>query len=414
MKKTNIIFLFIVCSVLCSASYFIMNWVYANQIKKDNTISKQENQQSISVNLTPQASPKPTPTFDQAKSEKFTNTAKFLAGMNVDSKSPLSKFQNNESWQNHRRFFDNTWSKLENQQLTKVRKWSQQELKQINYKSIFYPFSGPDFLYAYSFFPKGNKYVLVGLEPVGSLFDLASLSESKRDLKLQEVRGSLYAILRFSFFLTNEMKVDLQKQGVLPILYVFLARTENRILDVQQIGLDTDGKVQPFQKGMVSGVKMTFVPKGKSQADTLYYFSTDLSDDGLKKRPEFKKFVGQLDNKVTYLKAASYLMYYETFSDIKKLILTQSNYVLQDDSGMPFKAFDNSKWNLNLYGNYTNPIGLFANRYQADLRKVYLTNKSIKPLSFGVGYKFGVNDSNLMLAEAKKIKEPQMKADEQR
>ncbi|MBW4634461.1 MAG: hypothetical protein KME30_21885 [Iphinoe sp. HA4291-MV1] len=379
----------------------LINWTFGKNVNKKNTVDKPESQQSVSLKSTPQASPKPRATFDKAKSEQLTNTAKFLAGMNVDSNSSLSRFQNNNSWLLHRRFFDNAWSKLETEQLKKVRQWSQQELKQINYQSIFYPFSGPDFLYAYSFFPQSKEYVLVGLEPVGRVPDLASLSESDRDWKLQEVRGSLSAILQFSFFLTNEMKVDLQKQGVLPILYVFLARTENRILDVQQIGLDQNAKIQPFQKGMVSGVKMTFVPKGESQAHILYYFSTDLSDDGLKKRPEFNKFVSQLDKKVTYLKAASYLMYYENFYEIKKLILTQSHYVLQDDSGMPFKAFDHSKWNLKFYGNYTSPIGLFANRYQSDLRKIYLTNKSIKPLNFGVGYKFGVNDSNLMLAEAK-------------
>ncbi|WP_248277626.1 hypothetical protein [Brasilonema sp. UFV-L1] len=387
-----------------SVIFLLANCSDGNKINKKNTAAELENQQSVSLKSTPQASPQPSATFDQAKSEQLTNTAKFLAGISVDSNSSLSQLQNNKSWLLHHRFFENAWSKLETSQLTKVRQWSQQELKQIHSQSVFYPFSGPDFLYAYSFFPKGKEYVLVGLEPVGSIPDLASLSENKRDLKLQEVRGSLYAILQFSFFLTNEMKVDLQKQGVLPILYVFLARTENRILDVQQIGLDRNAKIQPFQKGMVSGVKMTFLPKGESQPRNLYYFSTDLSDGGLKKRPEFYKFISQLDKKLTYLKAASYLMYYENFSEIKKLILTQSHCVLQDDSGMPFKAFENSKWDLKFYGNYTTPIGLFANRYQSDLRKIYLKNKSIKPLNFGVGYKFGVNDSNLMLAEVKTFK----------
>jgi hypothetical protein len=197
------------------------------------------------------------------------------------------------------------------------------------------------------------------------------------------------------------MRVDLQKQGVLPILYVFMARTNNRILDLQYIGLDKNAKVKQFEKGMVPGVKIAFVPQGESQPRTLYYFSTDLSNSGLKKHPELTQFVSQLNQPVTYLKAASYLMYNGSFSGIRDTILATSSHVLQDDSGMPLKSFDNAKWDLEFYGNYTRPIGLFSNRYQSDLRRVYANKNNIQPLDFGIGYKFNVNQSNMMLAKTK-------------
>lgn len=244
---------------------------------------------------------------------------------------------------------------------------------------------------------------MIGLEPVGKILDLTTASESEQNQKLQKVRSSLYAILQFSFFRTNDMKVDLQKQGVLPILYVFLARTQNRILDVQNIGIGKDGKIHKLEKGMISGVKIAFVPKGESQPRTLYYLSADLSDDGLKKRPELNKFISGIDKNITYLKAASYLMYNDSFSKIRRSILTGSKKILQDDSGIHLKAFDNSKWNLKFYGSYTSPIRLFSGSYQEDLRRVYSTRKNIKPLNFGIGYKFAANDSNLMLAEYKNL-----------
>lgn len=92
-------------------------------------------------------------------------------------------------------------------------------------------------------------------------------------------------------------------------------------------------------------------------------------------------------------------MYYDSFSTIKNVILAQSQHILQDDSGMPLKSFDKQQWGLKFYGNYTQPIALFKNRYQPDLRQIYQSDKSIKPLNFGIGYKFGVNESNLMLAD---------------
>jgi hypothetical protein len=347
----------------------------------------------------------PLAKFDKAKSAQLTDTAKLLAGMELDSQSPLAKVQENKGWSSHQNYYKNAWSKLESQQLAKVRTWREKELKEINSKSpsVFYPFSGPDFLYGYSLFPKAKEMVLIGLEPVGSVPDFAKLSENESTTALSKARSSLSEILQFSFFRTNDMKVDLQKQGVLPILYVFMARTKNRILDLQYIGLDKNANVGQFQKGMVPGVKIAFVPEGESQPRTLYYFSTDLSNDGLKKHPEVTKFVSKLENPVTYLKAASYLMYNGSFSNIRDTILANSSHLLQDDSGMPLKSFDNAKWDLKFYGNYTRPIGLFRNRYQSDLRNVYASNKNIQPLDFGIGYKFGVNQSNLMLAETKQL-----------
>ncbi len=81
--------------------------------------------------------------------------------------------------------------------------------------------------------------------------------------------------------------------------------------------------------------------------------------------------------------------------------MAKSSYLLQDDSGMPVKYFDRSQWNLKFYGSYTAPIDLFSGDYQPDLREIYQNDKNIKPLNFGIGYKFGVNESNLMLAASK-------------
>lgn len=337
-------------------------------------------------------------------SAKFTNTAKFLAGMKVDENSPLASHQKNQAWKNHAAFFDNVWGRLEKQQLSEIRQWANKELKSVNQSSevIFYPFSGPDFLYSYSFFPQGRTYVLAGLEPVGSLPNIEKMSRSEIDRNLQGIDQSLRAILKWSFFLTNNMRVDLSQKGVLPILFVFLARTNNQILDVQYIGLQKDGTTKVLEKGnkenLIKGVKINFVPKGETQTRSLYYFSADLSNSALNKTPEFNKFVESLGKSTTYLKAASYLLHYQQFSNIRNLILSQSTSLLQDDSGIPVKDFDRSKWKLQFYGNYTHPISLFSNEYQSSLKSIYQSKTNVKPLNFGIGYRYQVNNSNLMLA----------------
>ncbi|MGL6345063.1 MAG: hypothetical protein ACRC80_38660 [Waterburya sp.] len=404
MKKSQ---LFLAFSTITSGLLLLSSCSSSNNILSQDTISNSEfvNEESV---ILPETKPDSLAKFDLAKSETLTNTAKILAGIKTENNHNFSKLENTSTWQEHYNSLASAWQKLETQQISKVRNWSTTELTAINTSkpTIFYPFSGPDFLYSNSLFPQAKEMVLVGLEPVGSVPNLEQLESSQFSSKLQEVRNSLYAILQFSFFRTNDMRVDLQQQGVLPILYVFMARTNNQILDVNYVGLDKEAEIQPLADGLIPGVKIAYVPEGEQEPRTLYYFSTDLSNEGINKHPELAKFVAQLDNPITYLKAASYLMYNESFSQIKDIILSQSSSLLQDDSGMPLTAFDTHKWDLDFYGNYTTPIALFSNRYQPDLQQIYTTNKGkIKPLDFGIGYQFQVNTSNLMLAKAKENSE---------
>ena len=389
-------------TTITSGLLFLQSCSSGNNITSKDILSETQASNGSEL-LTPEVKPDPLAKFDLEKSAKLTNTAKLLAGMKPEGNEKFAELGNSQAWQSHYNTLDGSWSKLESQQISKVRQWSTKELKQINadQPTIFYPFSGPDFLYGYSLFPEAKEMVMVGLEPVGSVPDLTSLDSAQFNSKLQEVRNSLYAILQFSFFRTNDMKVDLQKQGVLPLLYVFMARTNNRLLEVDYIGLDKDATVKPLAEGLVPGVKIAYVPEGEKEPRTLYYFSTDLSNNGIEKHPEMAEFVAKLDNPVTYLKAASYLMYNDSFSEIKDVALNNSSYLLQDDSGMPLSSFDNQDWNLEFYGNYTTPISLFGNRYQPDLRQEYSNQAEIKPLDFGIGYQFQVNTSNLMLAKAK-------------
>lgn len=346
--------------------------------------------------------------FNEQEAESWTASAKYLAGIPLSEDTQITKLkslQSQSNWQTHQNILNDSWSQLENQQLAKVREWSSSELASINGENLtlFYPFSGPDFLYAYSFFPEAEEYVLIGLEPIGWIPNFTEMSDAEIDQKLTEIRSSLHAILKWSFFRTNDMKVDMAQQGVLPYIMLFMARTNNQILDVEYVTVNDEGKIVKLESNQntTPGVKISFLPEGESQVKTLYYFSADLSDGGLADNPAFVEYIKSLDNPVTYLKAASYLMYYDYFSQIRNLILEESQTILQDDSGMPVRYLNNGDWELSFYGTYTGPIPLFSNMYQSDLREIYQTNQNIQPLDFGVGYKFGVNESNLMLANKK-------------
>ena len=134
------------------------------------------------------------------------------------------------------------------------------------------------------------------------------------------------SILNFSFFITKQMKVDLhagQISGTLPILYVFLARSGKTIRSVSPIALDDKGAAYFGNENpgpnAVRGARIMFAGSDGVEK-TLYYFSTDLSNSGVK-ASGFLKFCATLGPGNSLLKSASYLLHSGNFTTVRDFIL---------------------------------------------------------------------------------------------
>ncbi len=349
--------------------------------------------------------PQPAPTANPAN-----DTARLLAGLPPSADPIMVELTKESSWQQHAKFFDTAWANLEKNQLSKVRAWAQTNIADAFAAkgTAFYMFSGPDFLYADTFFPQAETYVLCGIEPVGPLPDVSKLPPRALGGELHALQDSLNSVLNLSFFITKNMKDDLQNhtlKGTLPILYIFLARSGMTIGDVGYVGLDADGVLSPQQDGTrnakasAPGVRIHFTAEGSSTQRTLYYFSTDISDGGLK-QSGFLKFCKSLAPGNSCVKSASYLMHDSYFSSIRGFLLENSTTLVQDDSGIPVTYFANDVWQMRFFGSYPGPISLFKNCWQAKLAEAYRTSKPT-PLDFGIGYRYRAGESTLMVAARK-------------
>ena len=105
--------------------------------------------------------------------------------------------------------------------------------------TLFYMFSGPDFLYANAFFPNASTYILCGTEPIGPVPNIQSIPPEVLPGALANLRKSLDSLLNWSFFITKNMKLDLtqtQLNGTLPLLYIFIARAGTQSIRSQRLG----------------------------------------------------------------------------------------------------------------------------------------------------------------------------------
>ena len=118
------------------------------------------------------------------------DTARFLAGMAPSADSPLTPLTDDPSWQRHAKFFDDAFARLDQRQLSRIRAWAGVNLAAPR-PTMFYMFSGPDFLYADAFYSKATTYVLSALEPVGSVPDIERLPRGGIGAALHSVERSM-------------------------------------------------------------------------------------------------------------------------------------------------------------------------------------------------------------------------------
>ncbi len=335
------------------------------------------------------------------------NVAAYLAGLPPQAGTPLAEMAAQPAWQAFAKDQNKSWAKYRTTHTNRMNHWAATELDSVrrNSPTLFYPFSGPDFLNAFTLFPDSRTYVMVGLEPVGSVPSQATL---ENPTLFSAVKASLWSVLNFSFFRTNDMAVDLKSvdlDGAVPLLMLFAARTGNHLQSVRPVQLDAQGELQevtdttraPGSKA-IQGAELKLQAADGSEK-TVYYFSADLSDWKLGTKDAPLRYVRSLGPLTTYVKSATYLMHKTYFSKIRNLILAQSQYVLQDDSGIAMKYFPKSDWQFTYYGTYKRPINLFAKQYQPELTLAYHDSlRRARPLPFGTGYNWRQTDSNLLLA----------------
>ncbi len=335
------------------------------------------------------------------------DVAHFLAGMPVLETSPLAPLTHNTAWQEHAAFFEQQFTRLNLRQLQKLHAWQETYLPE-SLQPIpvaFYMFSGPDFLYADQFFPKASVYVLCGKETLGPPPDplrIANLSGA-----LGNLENALKSSLNTTYFITKDMKIDLHEQnlnGVLPILYTFIARADKSITNVTFGSLSGGGTFEesaPGRKGgTVPGVRIKYTDNQSGAAQTVYYFTTDISDGGIKGSPGFLKFCQRLGVGSSFLKSSSYLMFENGFTTIRNFVLEHSRTIVQDDAGIPLAYFDSGKWSLRLFGVYLGPIDLFKQHYQSRLQELFAQGNP-PPLEFGFGYRWNYKEANLIVATRK-------------
>ena len=335
-----------------------------------------------------------------AESAALNEAARFLAGLPaLQGRDVFAAMRATGAWQEHRARLDEAWNTFTARHGAAAGSWARSEIGDLrSARAVFYPFSGPDFLFAQIFYPGAESYILCGLEPCEPLPALDSLSADDIARGLEGLSNSMAGILQFSYFITKDMRLDLQAtrfRGVLPVLLVFLARSGHAVESVDAARLDANGNPLVFAAGQGTVPGFLIRARGPSGPKRIFYFRQDLSNGSLAPDGPFPRFVAGFGRPAGLAKSASYLMHEDSFSNVRDFLLTRTCGLVQDPSGAPLRAIRGLGLRLELYGRYQNTLEIFRQYDQPDLAAACANHAN--PLGFGIGYLVDPRSSCLMV-----------------
>ena len=304
------------------------------------------------------------------------------------------------------------YEKIKLNRLDKIGQWNKENfnnLKSDESSFLFYPLSGGDFIHMNFLFPKATNYLMLALEPVGSIPTLNGNINQKDMAYLKHVDNVLRNIYRQSYFVTKNMDSDMSNSkyvdGVLPLLLWGMGKTDHSIVSLKYFDIDSSGsKVDVKTSQKPTGVRIEFIKNGTTTIKSVEYLSVNIVNSSIKKHPEIKSYLMKTvpDQCNSFIKSASYILHYRGFSEMRDIILAKTKFHLQDDTGIPYKYFD-STFNASLFGDYIIPVEDFdPELFQKDLDKAYRDNSKFKgKLPFSMGYHWGSRKQNQMIFSKK-------------
>jgi len=349
----------------------------------------------------------PAPAVDRALDDRFA----FIAGLPV-RQAPYAEWEKELAWREFAATADKASAEFDAEVLAPMRAWAASDLAlaRERTRTLSYPFGGPDLATAQALFPDAGTVVLLGLEPVGNLPEFGRMDAEGRAAVFADLGALAFDFLRRGYFITMDMMDVYSKRqidGALPVIAFFLKRGGYAVAGLERLAPAADGSwlETPYERlaerqHRPYGVRIDCFKPGDATLRSVYYFSCDVENRAFTAGSPLHRFLDGLERPTTFVKAGSYLLHWNNFSTLRRLILDRSLYVLQDDTAVPYRFFVQAGWGITLFGRYATPVKDFTNVEQPDLRAAYEgPDADVRPLPFRFGYRWRTQVDNLMLAE---------------
>jgi hypothetical protein len=315
---------------------------------------------------------------DDCRPRPAGSLAKFFAGVpGYEESNHFHAYNSSEEWADYSNRVGELFGAFERKYCIPFSKWSRTLAGASDFDgAVFYPFSGPDFVFPNILFPNAAEYILCGREFCAEELDLNTLDGTSVLSLLNQTLHCAEHYFENSYFLTRDLGLVTAKEvgGVLPLILLLIVRSGFHVIDVRS------AVTQPCAPPAVE-----IVFQGTRNRPKVTYFQQDLRDEHFI-NSGLGQHLTRAGDFAVFCKSASYLLHEPNFCELSELILRRCGTLVQDPSSLPFATLRKRGWDVDLFGSYTSTLEVFEKYEQADLATAYRMRPSAEPLGFGIGY----------------------------
>jgi len=269
-------------------------------------------------------------------------------------------------------------------------------------ETVFYPFSGPDFVTVHQLFPTAQRYVMMAMQNAERPLDLANLSPELIDPSLGVLTSAWQHFGENGFYVTEYLEKYLYSTraniGASTFIVSFLALQGFEIERVVPIHVAADGSLHELAPETPRWRSVRIQASKQGKPIVVDYLKIDLSNPGLQASPQNLTLIGTLTKNPVLFKAASHLPQNVGFSMIANQVLENAPLIVQDETGLSYSTLIRAH-QVALFGKFVVAHHAFLS-YHVDLAKAFAQRDDIKPLNFRFGY-FKDGSYALMIASRK-------------
>lgn len=328
----------------------------------------------------------------------------FLAGRGVAPQSIFFEHTQKPYYERHQLAISRVRDKILNRHVAKIRDWHSQTQRAQKRQSVVYLLSGADVPNLLTFFPDCTEFLMVALQPAGTVEHLSSLSEKEMARSLDRLRDTVEDIAARNYFrsiVLYNSKRNLGLPGIAPLILTFLGLLDKEVLAFEDVALNSDGRVlRPSPGDIAQGFRVYFRDAPDSEVRTIVYLNMLIDADFADTNKPPGKLLAKMGKFALFLKAAIYLFHEPKYASLARELVKQTDLVIQDDSGIPLSFFTPAEWRFSPFGTYQHSAHLNDSKIyptQKDLRLLFQDHAG--PIDFAFGYGSWSGRSNLLVAE---------------
>jgi len=292
--------------------------------------------------------------------------------------------------------------------------------------TVVYPFGGGDLGSALITFPDAREITTISLEHAGDPTRLAKLDKKQLRASLAAYRAASEGLLALHDSTSENMR-KLERGGIpgqLSFHITGMTALGFEPVSLKFFKLEPDGKIHyvtaaeldalaPKKAKKVKGgwvdtdfseafndMELTFRKAGDPKAPLIVHrhFAANLANKAFKDSPLYKHLLAK-GKFAAMTKAASYLLWSDSFSDVRDLLLANMTWMASDSTGVPPRFARKAGFTQITYGSFTGPFLEEADVSTGEAMAKLWSSQPRRKLPFRYGYPDASSNLHLMITQ---------------